>query len=215
MSLKKEYMKERKRIQSYLSKQRKFGLEFSKNILPKIPKRITEGSIRRLQKITPQKIQEKAVFVDKDTGEVIEGKISKKYAKEFNKQHHEYYPNETDIVLNNFADNVSHFEPMSMYSISNFKTMVARFPNSAEPIITPWINNLISEYGADNVAQMLQDAMADGLMLTFEIAYDNSLLQNYMADLVDYLPEVGNFTKDEILDKMSETFENMSTDYDI
>ena len=32
MSLKKEYMKERKRIQSYLSKQRKFGLEFSKNI---------------------------------------------------------------------------------------------------------------------------------------------------------------------------------------
>lgn len=211
MSLKKEYMKERKRIQSYLSKQRKFGLEFSKNILPKIPKRITEGSIRRLQKITPQKIQEQAVFVDKDTGEVIEGKIAKKYAKGFNKQHQEYYPSETDIVLNNFADNVSHFEPMSMYSISNFKTMVARFPNSAEPIITPWINNLISEYGADNVAQMLQDAMADGLMLTFEIAYDNSLLQNYMADLVDYLPEVGNFTKDEILDKMSETFENMST----
>ena len=215
MSLKKEYMKERKRIQSYLSKQRKFGLEFSKNILPKIPKRITEGSIRRLQKITPQKIQEQAVFVDKDTGEVIEGKIAKKYAKEFNKQHQDYYPNETDIVLNNFADNVSHFEPMSMFSISNFKTMVARFPNSPEPIITPWINNLISEYGADNVAQMLQDAMADGLMLTFEIAYDNSLLQNYMADLVDYLPEVGNFTKDEILDNLSESFEKMSADYDI
>lgn len=214
MSLKKEYMKQRKRIQSYLSRYRKLGLEFD-NILPKIPKKITEGSIRRLQKITPQKIQEKAIFIDTETGEVIEGKGAKKYAKEFNTQHQEYYPSETDIVLNNFADNVSHFEPMSMYSISNFKTMVARFPNSAEPIITPWINNLISEYGADNVAQMLQDAMADGLMLTFEIAYDNSLLQNYMADLVDYLPEVGNFTKDEILDKMSETFENMSTDYDI
>ena len=214
MSLKKEYMKQRKRIQSYLSRYKKLGLEFD-NILPKIPKKITEGSIRRLQKITPQKIQEKARFIDTETGEVIEGKGAKKYAKEFNKQHQDYYPNETDIVLNNFADNVSHFEPMSMYSISNFKTMVARFPNSAEPIITPWINNLISEYGADNVAQMLQDAMADGLMLTFEIAYDNSLLQNYMADLVDYLPEVGNFTKDKILDKMSETFENMSTDYDI
>ena len=214
MSLKKEYMKQRKRIQSYLSRYKKLGLEFD-NVLPKIPKKITEGSIRRLQKITPQKIQEKARFIDTETGEVIEGKGAKKYAKEFNKHHQDYYPNETDIVLNNFADNVSHFEPMSMYSISNFKTMVARFPNSAEPIITPWINNLISEYGADNVAQMLQDAMADGLMLTFEIAYDNSLLQNYMADLVDYLPEVGNFTKDKILDKMSETFENMSTDYDI
>lgn len=214
MSLKKEYMKQRKRIQSYLSRYRKIGLEFD-NVLPKIPKKITEGSIRRLQKITPQKIQEKAIFIDTETGEVIEVKGAKKYAKEFNTQHQEYYPSETDIVLNNFASNVSHFEPMSMYSISNFKSMVARFPNSAEPIITPWINNLISEYGADNVAQMLQDAMADGLMLTFEIAYDNSLLQNYMADLVDYLPEVGNFTKDEILDKMSETFENMSTDYDI
>ena len=214
MSLKKEYMKQRKRIQSYLSRYKKLGLEFD-NVLPKIPKKITEGSIRRLQKITPQKIQEKARFIDTETGEVIEGKGAKKYAKEFNKHHQDYYPNETDIVLNNFADNVSHFEPMSMYSISNFKTMVARFPNSAEPIITPWINNLISEYGADNVAQMIQDAMADGLMLTFEIAYDNSLLQNYMADLVDYLPEVGNFTKDKILDKMSETFENMSTDYDI
>lgn len=214
MSLKKEYMKQRKRIQSYLSRYRKLGLEFD-NILPKIPKKITEGSIRRLQKITPQKIQEKAIFIDTETGEVIEGKGAKKYSKEFNTQHQEYYPSETDIVLNNFASNVSHFEPMSMYSISNFKSMVARFPNSAEPIITPWINNLISEYGSDNVAQMLQDAMADGLMLTFEIAYDNSLLQNYMADLVNYLPEVGAFTKDEILDKMSETFENMSTDYDI
>ena len=214
MSLKKEYMKERKRIQSYLSKQRKFGLEFSKNILPKIPKRITEGSIRRLQKITPQKIQEKATFIDTETGEVIEGKSAKKYAKEFNKQP-KYYPNKSEIILNNFADIMSYFEPMSFYAISNFKAMVARFPNSAEPIITPWINNLISEYGFDNVAQMLQDAMADGLMLTFQIAYVNSLLQNYMADLVDYLPEVGAFTKDEILDKMSETFENMSTDYDI
>lgn len=215
MSLKKEYMKERKRIQSYLSKQRKFGLEFSKNILPKIPKRITKGSIRRLQKITPQKIQEQAVFVDKDTGEVIKGKKAKKYAKEFNKQHQEYYPNESDIVMDNFSEMVSYFEPMSFYAISNFKGMVSRFPNSAEPIITPWINNLISEYGFDNVAQMLQDAMADGLMLTFQIAYDNSLLQNYMADLVDYLPEVGEFTKDEILDNLSEAFEKMSTDYDI
>ena len=52
-------------------------------------------------------------------------------------------------------------------------------------------------------------------MLTFQIAYDNSLLQNYMADLVDYLPEVGEFTKDEILDNLSEAFEKMSTDYDI
>lgn len=214
MSLKKEYMKQRKRIQSYLSRYRKIGLEFD-NVLPKIPKKITEGSIRRLQKITPQKIQEKAIFIDTENGEVIEGKGAKKYAKEFNTQHQEYYPSEPEIVLDNFADIMSYFEPMSFYAISNFKGMVARFPNSAEPIITPWINNLISEYGFDNVAQMLQDAMADGLMLTFQIAYDNSLLQNYMADLVNYLPEVGEFTKDEILDNLSESFEKMSADYDI
>lgn len=80
MTLKQEYMKERKRIQKAISQQKKSGYIIPENLLPDIPKRITKASINRLKKITPKMIRSKSDLIDFTTGEIIT-KESSSYIK--------------------------------------------------------------------------------------------------------------------------------------
>lgn len=77
MTRKQEYMKERKRIQQAISREKKSGYIAPENLLPDIPKRITKASINRLKKITPKTIRSKSELVDFTTGEIITNESSK------------------------------------------------------------------------------------------------------------------------------------------
>ena len=122
-----EYEKELKRIKSFINKIEKRGY-FDINItIPKRPKRITESSAKRLQKITPQEIYKSAQFVDTETGEIISGtkghqlelqkrnkksaetrKANRKAEQEFwggdTKPKQDYVPNGGQIIFNNVFD---------------------------------------------------------------------------------------------------------------
>lgn len=74
--VKKQYKRERERILRMRRKLKKEGYEI-KSEMPKIPKKITPGSVRRLQKITTRSIQEEAIKVDQETGEVITARQAK------------------------------------------------------------------------------------------------------------------------------------------
>ena len=81
-----EYQKNRKRVQSYIREFRKIGYEVDENILPSTPKKITQASVRRLQKITKKAFREKLTeFIDYETGEILEGKEARKREKEIRK----------------------------------------------------------------------------------------------------------------------------------
>lgn len=80
MTRKQEYMKERKRIQQAISREKKSGYIVPESLLPDIPKRITKASINRLKKITPKTIRSKSELVDFTTGEIIT-KESSNYKK--------------------------------------------------------------------------------------------------------------------------------------
>lgn len=88
MTRKQEYMKERKRIQRAISREKKSGYIPPENLLPDIPKRITKASINRLKKITPKTIRSKSELVDFTTGEIItkESPIYKKSVVKTNKE---------------------------------------------------------------------------------------------------------------------------------
>lgn len=79
-SIIKQYKKERGRIQRQISRMKKRGYTFSEQILPDIPKRITKGSINRLQKITTQKLYQLAEFTTPE-GDVIKGTAGKVYER--------------------------------------------------------------------------------------------------------------------------------------
>lgn len=64
----KSYNKERTRIKRLITFYENRGFNFDNaNILPAIPKKITEGSIRNLQKITKETIKSKGTFSPKET----------------------------------------------------------------------------------------------------------------------------------------------------
>lgn len=68
-----EYWKNRRRIQTFVSSARKRGYIFPTNIVPKIPKKIEEGSVRKLQKYTVDYLYSKAT-AKTEQGKTITGK---------------------------------------------------------------------------------------------------------------------------------------------
>lgn len=95
-----EYEKQQKRIKSYVRKYAKKGVIFSEDILPNTPKKITEGSVRRLKQITPEKLMQKAFAVEAQTGEVVQGrKALIKHTKEY-----QYSPQ--PVIKGDFASEI-------------------------------------------------------------------------------------------------------------
>lgn len=74
----KSYKRERSRIQRRVKALESRGYIFSGNILPPIPKTINAGSVRRLQKITLDKIYSKAEYTDVEYEEILTGKQGRK-----------------------------------------------------------------------------------------------------------------------------------------
>ena len=56
------YSKQVKRIKQFISRAEKRGYQFSSNAIPQKPNRITQASVRKLAKLTPEKLYKKAVY---------------------------------------------------------------------------------------------------------------------------------------------------------
>lgn len=64
------YSAQVKRIKNFIRRAGKRGYIFNENTLPTKPKRITQASVRRLQRLTPQQLYKKAQY----SGQLSEGK---------------------------------------------------------------------------------------------------------------------------------------------
>lgn len=73
-ALRKEYQKERNRINRFMRAAEKRGYIFDEGLLPPPPKRITKASIRRLSKLKPDFLYSHAHYVEPDTGEYMPAK---------------------------------------------------------------------------------------------------------------------------------------------
>ena len=67
----KDYNKERNRIKRFIRNAEKRGFVFEPNLIPPKPKTITAGSIRRLSKIRPAQLYNKAYAISAVTGQPI------------------------------------------------------------------------------------------------------------------------------------------------
>ena len=91
--------------------------------------------------------------------------------------------------------------------IGNFRRELQHFPAKAEPKLNQWLDRVISEYGTEDVANMLQSGRENGLVVTPDIAYDDELLEGYISDMLDYLPDMTDWYKAEIMDSMEEWYD--------
>lgn len=82
-AINKAYAKERNRIRSFVRRAEKRGYSFPESIIPSIPKRKTEASIRKLRKLTKDLLYEKANYGGEATqGEIVSGKEGLKLERE-------------------------------------------------------------------------------------------------------------------------------------
>lgn len=74
-AINKAYAKERNRVKSFVRRAEKRGYSFPESIVPSIPKRKTEASIRKLKKLTKEVLYSKAYYGGEATsGEIVSGK---------------------------------------------------------------------------------------------------------------------------------------------
>ncbi len=139
--LHKAYMRERRRIQSYLRRYKKLGVEFDYE-LPNIPKKITEGSIRRLKKTTPKELQRKAYIATPETGEVITGRKAIQTAK---------HARQVDIVLQNIENMINQWSPQGNWT-SSFVAVKEGDKNTVKKIL----EGAIARDGREAVAKRIE-----------------------------------------------------------
>lgn len=74
-AINKAYAKERNRIKSLVRRAEKRGYSFPESLIPSIPKRKTEASIRKLKKLTKDVLYSKATYGGEAThGKIVSGK---------------------------------------------------------------------------------------------------------------------------------------------
>ena len=109
-AINKAYSKERDRIRKQINRMQKADFEVPEGALPKIPKKKTAASVRKLKAITTEKLYKQSRYIDYITGEIFPGlegkKIRSEAAKEARKRkskrkHPEMLPDEANIVINN------------------------------------------------------------------------------------------------------------------
>lgn len=200
-SVQQQYRKERRRIQNAMNRLEKQGYVLPEDLLPSIPKKVTQASINRLKKITSESIYKKSKKLDFETGEITPGIVARdkarsQRAKEAARRRafkQEYvspqvyteppqyttFPSGADIIINNFRSDV-----------------IGRFPESAGPILNRWLDGLLAQQDKEDVANMLETAAANGVVIDYKVAYNTEALMGAIADFMDYLDTTSGFKQD-------------------
>lgn len=196
-----QYRKERRRIQNAMNRLEKKGYVLPEDLLPSMPKKVTQASINRLKKITSESIYKKSKKLDFETGEITPGIVARdkarsQRAKEAARRRafkQEYvspqvyteppqyttFPSGADIIINNFRSDV-----------------IGRFPESAGPILNRWLDGLLAQQDKEDVANMLETAAANGVVIDYKVAYNTEALMGAIADFMDYLDTTSGFKQD-------------------
>lgn len=184
-----EYRRERKRVQSLIRRYEKQGLMVNLE-LPAIPKRITQGSVNRLAKLTPEKVRKNTIGVDLSTGEIL----SYNRARAHQRRERMKSTSESGLLPLDIPFS-------SDIVISNFRSNITIWNETAQSIILRWLDTVIDKFSKGKVSKMLQDAESQGMLPNNKIAYDAVLLRAGLAEMLD-LMEVGNFERDRLQDEL-------------
>lgn len=173
-----EYYKQRKRLQSALSRERSSGYVFTEDVLPQIPSRITKASVEKLKKIKPSDLRRKASgVIDFETGEYVKKtKESNKAVEQLAKQQRpkrkkkdiqneplvsqseteEYYTPTFDVIQ--YITDKLNSLPLSLTRIDRLSSRTKRVEISLErsnAILIEALNQQIAEYGEEIVSAHL------------------------------------------------------------
>jgi hypothetical protein len=181
----KDYIKERKRIQSFIYRQKKKGYIIPEGLLPKIPKRITLGSLNRLRKLTVDVLYKKLEYYDLETGEILKGKKPKqKKQKKQKEKVINKLPNADDIIINNVLSELQKYVPSSSQS-----RFLSELKKESVSDIENMIFGAINLYGKNVVARRLEkeSVKVHKLIITIMVSSDSKEIGLSVTELMQII----------------------------
>lgn len=166
----KEYNKERNRIKRFIRYAEKRGYVFEPNLIPPRPKTITSGSIRRLAKIRPAQLYNKAYAISEVTGqpitveqrkrEIRQAASRKAWETKRRKKDQEDY---NRIKSNKEWQEMFHASKLVWDKVQSMIANVGVQQSQSADLLSNLLNSQIKEYGADIVMYSIAQASEDFL----------------------------------------------------
>lgn len=166
----KEYNKERNRIKRFIRNAEKRGYVFEPNLIPPRPKTITSGSIRRLSKIRPAQLYNKAYAISGVTGQPITVEQRKREIREeATRKAWETRRRKKDQADYNRIKSNKEWQQMFHASKLVWDKVQAMIANvgvqqaQSADLLNNLLNSQIEQYGADIVLYSIGQASEDFL----------------------------------------------------
>nr|DAM20968.1 MAG TPA: hypothetical protein [Caudoviricetes sp.] len=166
----KEYNKERNRIKRFIRNAEKRGYVFEPNLIPPKPKTITSGSVRRLSKIRPSQLYNKAYAISAITGQPITVEQRKREIKsEASRKAWETRRRKKDQEDYNRIKSNREWKQMfdaSRLVWDKIQSLIANVgvqQSQSADLLNNLLNSEIEKYGADTVLYSIAQASEDFL----------------------------------------------------
>lgn len=200
--VKKAYRKERHRIQQQIRRMKNRAYDVP-DLLPDIPKRITQASVRRLKKITTEKLYKESRFVDIETGEILTSKEGQKLERSRRRKPKQKVqappptpvaPPEPDYVM--FDKQILTVFTMEMTEIFGRNEKLFNY-------ITRWYNMSLEKYGADEMAEALEKAKSEGMFPGWEAVSDSEILVGKLEAITN-LMAINSESREELFEELEQ-----------
>lgn len=192
----KEYNKELKRIKAFIRRASKRGYTFDDSIIPPKPKKVTKASVKKLKKITPKTMYQKAEFLNPQTGDTITGTEGRKFERRLAAHKAQLtkaikstikkqkptteLPKQGDIILHNVRATINAWSPGSTWS-EYWKNVKENDKNK----LVSMLDKTVESEGFNTVARRLQTNADDIERIVNSILYGSDEEQTQF-DLIHF-----------------------------
>ena len=196
------FKKQVTRIKNFIRRATKRGNEFSDNVIPTMPKRVTKKSIEKIKNIKPKDLYSKASYLDKSTGEIVSGSTGRKIERNLSTQKaKETRKNNTNKRHSNNNKNYTTYETVIM---RNFYEYIKTFTsNKIRDSLFGMIKSLEHEQGTTEVAKALQNMPLQFHEILARCGYDSDkALMEFETSFLEYFPNVSEQYKKDLMEKL-------------
>ena len=196
------FKKQVTRIKNFIRRATKRGYEFSDNVIPTMPKRVTKKSIEKIKNIKPKDLYSKASYLDKSTGEIVSGSTGRKIERNLSTQKaKETRKNNNNKRHSNNNKNYITYETVIM---KNFYEYIKSFTsNKIRDSLYGMIKTLEVEQGRTEVAKALQNMPLQFHEILARCGYDSDkALMEFETSFLEYFPNVSEQYKKDLMEKL-------------
>lgn len=203
------FKKQVTRIKNFIRRATKRGYEFSDNVIPTMPKRVTKKSIEKIKNIKPKDLYSKASYLDKSTGEMVSGSTGRKIERNLSAQKAKETRknNNNNRYSNNnkrHSNNINNYITYETVIMKNFYDYIKSFTSyKIRDGLFGMIKTLEHEQGRTEVAKALQNMPLQFHEILARCGYDSDkALMEFETSFLEYFPNVSEQYKKDLMEKL-------------